>query len=349
MKKHNVILLVVFCFLILFSCNEPETVVTNYVHRDGSVTRLIEMRSTEKKFDVCNVQVPYDSTWQIKDTIEIPENGKDTVWVRKAEKAFISIDELNHDYIHDSSHNAAFRRSASFKKEFKWFHTTYRFSEKVDRIMEFGLPLNDFLTEDEMKFFYSPGYAFDEPEDSPDSLHIRKMKEAVESNIETWIEKSLISEWIGQFGKIAGEGAGPVVNELKARETEIFDDLTNEYNEKFDSLWDAGILQKKYMGSGNAEKFKDMADSALKITASSVSLEFGEYTLKTVMPGQMVATNGYIDSSGVVLWPVISDYIITEPYEMWTESRVTNVWAWVLSGFFLLFVITGVIIKQKKG
>ena len=36
--------------IMIASCNEPETVVTNYVHPDGSVTRKIEMRNKENRF-----------------------------------------------------------------------------------------------------------------------------------------------------------------------------------------------------------------------------------------------------------------------------------------------------------
>ncbi len=35
----------------MVSCDEPETVVTNIVHPDGSVTRKIEMRNSKNKFE----------------------------------------------------------------------------------------------------------------------------------------------------------------------------------------------------------------------------------------------------------------------------------------------------------
>ncbi len=42
------------------------------------------------------------------------------------------------------------------------------------------------------------------------------------------------------------------------------------------------------------------------------------------MPGKLIGTNGFIDSSQVLLWPVKSDYFITEQYEMWAESKIPN-------------------------
>ena len=55
--------------------------------------------------------------------------------------------------------------------------------------------------------------------------------------------------------------------------------------------------------------------------------------------GQMVL----LTAVSILLWPVKSDYFFTEPYEMWAESKTTNTWAWIVSGIFLGFVITGVI------
>ena len=33
---------------------------------------------------------------------------------------------------------------------------------------------------------------------------------------------------------------------------------------------------------------------------------------------------------------------------MWAESKTPNAWAWIVSGFFLGFVITGVIVRVIK-
>ena len=55
------------------------------------------------------------------------------------------------------------------------------------------------------------------------------------------------------------------------------------------------------------------------------------------MPGNLTGTNGFIDSSRILLWPVKSDFFLTQKYEMWAESKVPNTWAWVVSGLFVVF------------
>ena len=108
------------------SCDEPETVVTNIVHADGSVTRRIEMKNLENKFEVSDLQVPFDSTWTIRDSLEINKEG-DTIWVKRAEKLFASVDEINRTYFSDSGANKEIKRHAEFRKKFRWFNTEYRF------------------------------------------------------------------------------------------------------------------------------------------------------------------------------------------------------------------------------
>jgi hypothetical protein len=39
---------------------------------------------------------------------------------------------------------------------------------------------------------------------------------------------------------------------------------------------------------------------------------------------------------------------MTEQYDMWAESKITNLWAWIASGLFLAFVFTGVIMRVIK-
>jgi len=136
---------------------------------------------------------------------------------------------------------------------------------------------------------------------------------------------------------------------LKAREAEL-EQIIAENDKKFDSLWANGVILKKFIGETNALRYKSEADSAMKLAESIIFNDFKDYSLRIVMPGKLIGTNGFSDSSQILLWPVNSDYFLTEPYEMWAESKIPNRWAWIVSGLFLVFVVTGVIIRViKKG
>jgi hypothetical protein len=134
---------------------------------------------------------------------------------------------------------------------------------------------------------------------------------------------------------------------LKAREDE-FVKIVEGSGDKFDSLWTNGILLKEFIGEANALKYKVEADSAIEIVTENVLFDFSDYTQRIIMPGKVIGTNGFIDSTKVLLWPVKSDFFLTQQYEMWAESKTPNRWTWIVSGIFLVFVLAGIIFRMIK-
>jgi hypothetical protein len=346
MKNKAIKSVFVALLVMLFSCDEPETIVTNTVHPDGSVTRHIEMRSMKNNFTPSVLQVPFDSTWIINDTIIIGEK-RDTTWIKTAEKLFKNVDEINQSYRTDKGVNKDAPRSASFIKKFRWFNTVYRYSESVDKKMLYGYPVRDFLNKDELTYFYSPGSMKSEMQNGPDSLKYRALEDTINKITDKWTEKSLVSEWIGEFSRLtAGKGNNDISKEsLKLREDDFVKIIHKYEGDNFDSIWAKGTILKEMIGEKNAEKYKTEADTSIAIITRIIVADFKEYSVKIIMPGKVVGTNGFIDKTDHLLWPVKSDYYLTEKYEMWAESKMVNRWAWIITGVFILFVITGLILR----
>jgi len=348
MNNRSLKLVVSFILVMIISCDEPETVVTNIVHPDGSVTRKIEMRNMENKFKIADIQVPFDSTWIVRDSLEISDKG-DTTWVKRAEKIFANSDEINKAYLADSGNNNEISRRAEFSKKFKWFNTEYRFAEILDKELSNGYPVAEFLNEEELKWFYSPDYVIQEKLDGPDSLKYKAFNDTVLKKTDRWELKCLISEWIVPFVKLTGGNAGEslTLESLKKREDD-FIRLASIYDEKFDSLWENGIILNEFIGEDNARKFKTEADSALNLATERFFFNFHNYSVRIIMPGKLTGTSGFIDSIGIMRWPVRSEFFMTQPYEMWAESKTSNKWTWFVSGIFILFVISGIIFRTMK-
>jgi hypothetical protein len=334
--------------MMFASCDEPETVVTNIVNSDGSVTRKIEMRNSENKFKKSEIQVPFDSTWVVTDTCEINDKG-DTTWIKSAVKLFKNVDEINLAYRNDSGANKMISRQATFKKTFKWFNTEYRFSEKIDQKISEGYPIGDFLNEEELLFFYSPAYVKEAKMNGNDSLKFKAIHDSVDRKTETWTTKILVSEWINEFSKLVGEkdGVQLALDSLKSHEDELVE-LIQFNEEEFDSLWSNGTILKKYLGDIKYQKYIAEADTIFEKVIEQLWLDFSSYTVRIEMPGNVIGNNGFIDSGKSLLWPVRSDFFLTETYEMWAKSKTTNRWAWIVSGLFLVFVLTGVLIRVIK-
>lgn len=350
MKSKNLKLVIAFILVMIASCDEPETIVTDIIHPDGSITRKIEMKNTKNEFKPSELQVPFDSTWKVRDSLEI-HNTKDTVWVKRAEKLYRNMDELNNTYASDSSYNRNAKRRTELRKRFLWFNTQYRFAEIIEKHLSFGYPVSQFLNKEETDFFYSPDEINSKKEQGPDSLKIKALKDTVSKKTDRWVVKCLVAGWIDEFSKLTGgKGDNEISFEnLKKREDE-FVHTANFLDNKFDSLWKAGVVLKDLIGESNAVRFKTEADSAMNLVTKSLFMDFRDYTQRIVMPGTIIGTNGFLDSTKVLFWPVKSDYFLTQPYEMYAESKVSNTWAWVISGVFLLFVLAGIIFRTiKKG
>jgi hypothetical protein len=346
MNRKSLKIIVTFIFAMIVSCDEPVTVVTNIVHPDGSVTRRIEMKNTENKFKV--YQVPFDDTWIVKDSLEFDKKG-DTTWVKRAEKLFKDVNEINSCYMADTGINKTASRRAEFSRKFRWFNTEYRFAEKIDKKMIYGYPVSDFLNPEELSWFYAPASVTDEKKEGSDSLKFRALADTVSKKTDKWAYKDLVSEWIGTFSKLAERKAEKDMSfeALKAREDE-FVKIVEGGSDKIDSLWKTGTLLKEFIGEANALKYKTEADSAIEIVAENCFFDFKDYTHKIIMPGKVIGTNGFMDSTNILMWPVKSDYFLTQQYEMWAESKVPNIWAWIVSGAFLLFVMAGILYRIIK-
>jgi hypothetical protein len=118
----------------------------------------------------------------------------------------------------------------------------------------------------------------------------------------------------------------------------------------FDSLWTGGVILKRLIGEDNALKYRTEADSSVEKVMDDLFFSFKQYTVKISMPGKLTGTNGFSDSSQLLLWPVKSDFFLTEQYVMWAESKVPNKWTWIVSGSFIIFVIAGIVFRKiKKG
>lgn len=347
-KLHK--LFITMILLLIVSCNEPETVVFNYIHPDGTITRKIEMRSSVNNFEPDILSVPFDSTWSIRDSIEISDKN-DTTWVKRAEKLFANVDEINHLYNIDSGNNKGVSRNAIFKRKFRWFNSEYRFSEKIDNQMKFGYPIRDFLNDEELQYFYTPDFIKLQNSLGPDSLKYMILEDSVDVKTERWLTKSLVSEWIGEFSGILQEKGEQHISieSLKSNEDAMVY-LIENYSEKFDSLWDNGILLKRIIGESDALKYRAEADSVIDLVTDKILLDFKDYSIRIVMPGKLTGTNGFIDSTSLLFWTVKSEYFMTEPYEMWAESKNPNLWAWIITSIFILFVSTGIVLRViKKG
>jgi len=368
--------------MLLFSC-DLETHVINTVHEDGSVTRKVIMKGDkESVFDPELYRVPVDSTWNIKETFEVGENN-DTTWLLTAEKWFAGVQEINRGYEADSGINSSLERSVSFEKRFRWFTTVFRFTERVESILEVEFPVSGFMSREELEYFYMPDRAWQSLLGGPDSTFYREQEERIDSVTEVWMWTGFVRQWIDLFYTRCGADPRLEISreEMMALDSLFVRQLVEDENsgeendsdragmnikssteeaegeegaeEAEDDL--AGVIVP-VLGRGFYEKFRSEIDSAGSelegMFEAYIATE--EYDVEIRMPGRIIASNGYavtdVDTinAGNILWMVSSEYFLTQPYEIWVESQVSNYWAWIVTAIFLACLVTGLVAKGRK-
>lgn len=389
MKKKVKLSFVILSMIMLFSC-DYETHVINTVHEDGSITRkVIVINDTEREFKPKNFRVPIDSTWQTNITVDVNDQN-DSTWTLTAEKHFASVDEINEEYKADNGSNKALQRAADFSRKFKWFTTVFRYTETIEKSLTTTCPISDFLTEEELKFFYLPDNVKSDLRNGSDSLVYEVLSDTIDVKSEIWMWTSLVRQWIDIFYDRFGDHPDLALDKevMSSKESEFVHQIIyldqSEKKEDEEALRiieeaedeevvkvleeqidkeaaeeeadDIEYIVTSVLGRQFYSIFKTEIDSAMSVLESMTESFFSvdNYGMEIRMPGRIIATNGYADTdpdnggSGGILWTVKGEYFLTEQYAMWAESRINNYWTWIVTAIFVLFVITGIVIRSKK-
>lgn len=340
--KRRIIITCTLIFIFLASCGGPDALVINTVNQDGSVDRKIILTWDKEDFDLYDCQVPVDSTWIIERKIDISEKG-DTTFTLTAEKHFESVEMINEDYSEYGGPNSRLKREAIFISRFRWFNTIYYFEEKIGNVID-GYPPELYFTPEELNIFYMPEGMIEELAEGEDSVRIKEIVDLVDEKKEDWLLASLLKASFNQIAEFSEMSIGePIdIELLRSKEdhfTEIVSDFDGDESEIVDTI----------MGRGYYAKHKTIIDTALTVVEDKFDIAFDtdNYLVQTVMPGKLMATNGYIDSDSNILWKVDGDCVLSSEYRMWAESSVPNRWAWIVSIMFVLFVITGLLSRRR--
>ncbi|MBM3419856.1 MAG: hypothetical protein FJY11_01845 [Bacteroidetes bacterium] len=344
MKKVKLIAVLIL-LLPLQGCDEPETIVTNIVHPDGSVTRRIEMRTSKREFDPEEYRVPVDSTWKLTYSTEVSDEG-DTTRVLVAEKLFPDAESISAEYAGGIGINAASVRSAYFSKSFRWFTTSYRFTEQVRRIMPHGYPIRNFLSNEEVEFLMLPNSVATDLKEGADSTFYTALSDSVDSHVELWLVRGLVNSWSQLAGKMLKDSGA---DEKFVEEFYGYEEKFTAYLEPFGSDIDSVLIA--ILGEETVNRYGSIFSAAEDSIDKSMELfwQFCGYTVKTIMPGTLKDCNGYISASGEVAWQVRPELFFFEDYTLWAESHRENRWAWYVSGGFVLIVVAGIVLRKLRG
>lgn len=246
-------------------------------------------------------------------------------------------------------------RSAHFSRRFKWFTTEFRYSENVESALEVNCPLSDFLTEEELNFINLPTGIQDDLKNGPDSASYNRMNDLIENKMGEWFYTCEMRQWIDIFQELYGKDPRMKMSRksMQSREPLLVGYLM-ENEDLFEKLFEESITPDSLFIDIFGEEFfiefrEEIGHTFFILHEMSQPVWFSDkYELEISMPGRIMATNGYAKTESEegpgtgIPFTVAPEQFLTKNLECWVVSRVNNYLIWIITGFFIMIVIAGV-------
>jgi len=322
--------------LLLSGCLENEYKVTTAISTEGSCERVITVRREKKTLPNAAFPVPTDSTWQCEWTLakKVDSTTKEADNVYTARKRFADFDALTREYPaqHDSTR---FSISVNIQKKFRWFYSYYDYTETYARFDPLHVPVQPsaFMTEEELRQFMSS--------EVPDSTLQRKWNRWEQRNMMEWAFGLLIEAVRRQNDPGLPVG---IFEQNKEHLIALLEDDTTKGSKRQDfadkTVSDmAGLLRLRAEAVRllvpDLDSIGSQALKRMEITDNAK----GKYTNSVVMPGVIIATNAGEVRGTTVVWRFTHEHLALMDYAMNAESRVVNLWAFILTAFVVIIAI----------
>jgi len=333
MKNNFVITLLILILTLFFSGCKKEYKTKTVIHEDGSCERTVNVISDDKSVDIKELKFPVPTKgkngWIIK---EEENNGDTSKYVYTAYKKFAQVDEINKEYNDKSKYGV----EVSLDKKFRWFYTFMEYKETYKKYFPFNnIVLNEYLSADEYQK-YKNG----------DTSKVLKDK------MDEFLMKNLLAEfWKKLKDSLNIKHPGIISYEsVYAKKDEIENWLKSNVKIFIDHELDPAPLGKILQISVVKPIF-DIFSSIIE----SISKKFfeivtdgGDFTNKVVMPGIITASNSNSIKGNEAEWKLDVNKFCFDDFSMTVESRVTNVWAFIVTGIVVTVLLVLLIIPGLK-
>jgi hypothetical protein len=346
MKKNRVAVSVTAMVFLLSIPSCLEYNVKTEVAPDGSSKRTITVGKLDRMtLPQTAFPVPVSGrSWDIQ-IKELPE-GKQTKYEYTARKEFRSPEELEQEYAHTPD-TAYMEVKVSLKKRFEWFYTYFDYQESYHLRYPFSaIPITNVLTQEEInRFLYS---RMETVEDS-----------VLDARVTNWDRENKNDELFQLLKKVFEQSSDPqlsVVRLMKNKQRVI-------------SLLDVKEDSAKNVRNPDPVDFVlKCLEEALRTKAvyklrNEVAVALAEHDKKNhvlnravgvyqniiQLPGLLLSANSEEIEGNAVQWSVRDNQLKVGTFVMKARSRVTNTWAFALTGIVGLIVVIIVVRTMLKG
>ena len=361
--------------LIMAACKNKDDRMLTVINEDGTCSREYTFHSTQQRLGI-PPEEDYDSivdkTWErswsvlgadsVRYPVPLTEAQLDSMQALDlsqplgnllmvhAKKDYKSVEEMSAQiYRAERSHLVkaeGFKASSKLEKRFKWFYTDYTFTETFayEDSTLFPIPLSQFLSADTVSFWFTGQPNLTQSLSGAES---KEMLDNIEKKISQWSN----ANWFYEMCNVIIENYDKVENPPVSKE---------RFTCVRDSLVILPCVLNANEGDGMKENITAQIDKAFPSDAYTQFLRsyeggLGQYgqllsfdtSYDLVMPGRVLdAGMGQYDGD-VIHYRLGGDQMIPGDYTIIATSRVTNIWAFIVTILVIILAIGSFCYRRK--
>ena len=376
MKTNIKIIAAMMLVLIMASCKNKDDRMLTVINADGTCSREYTFHSTQQWLSI-PPEEDYDSivdkTWErswsvlgadsvhypvplteaLLDSMQAQDLSKPlgNMLMVHVKKDYKSVEEMSAQiYRAERSHLVkveGIKASSQLEKHFKWFYTDYTFTETFanEDSTLFPIPLSQFLSADTASFWFAG-----QPDltRSLSGAEMKEMLDGIEKKVSQWSN----ANWFAEICNVISDHYDKVKNPPVSKE-------------RFISICDSLVMLPCVLNPKDSESVEEgVFDLVHDVFQSDVYTEFlqsyegglGQYggllsfgnNYDLVMPGRVLdAGMGEYDGE-VIHYRLGGERMIPGDYTITATSRVTNVWAFIVTILVVLLAIGSFFYRRKS-
>jgi len=332
MKNTILIIGLLVTAMLISSCREIK--VDTIVNKDGSFIRVITVTGDSSDLYKPGLPYPVDLSWETnleKDTTD------DKHYILTYTKKFNNSNELNYEISADSSWKKQLKRSIEINKSFGFFYSYITYNELICAANPFTeLDYKDYLTSEDMLWLTGKKLALN----SADSTKIKD----VEDKAEDFIQKSFTAGILSLLRNGIEEMGNPEIStslvdnykdSIQNKVTEWDYDSVDQFVDYFARITDKAELKKI-----KKIEYKRLSEIDKEVKLLFKIFEMEDYTVTVELPGLLTSTNSSSVVGNKAHWNVSYLSFLFDDYNMVVESRVVNMWMFVVAGIVVMLLLT---------
>ena len=378
MKTNRFFIIVAAAALLLTSCSNDDERMLTIINEDGSCSREMSfhpfqedvMAPLNKTIQTHGLyyNTDWERTWSVMgDSIQhacpmtqqqwdslqnvfSDQNVPDKILMHLT-RQYQNVNEMSDSLTQAVRH--LFKATSSLDKHFKWFYTDYTYKETLaitDIEQIFAVPLDRFVSADSASYWFTG-----EPNLSAGltGAEQKELLDGIEANISHWLNACTMSfvyaHVLGHYSKVKNP---PVSREqfLDLKDSIVMSPAVAKMD-LFDNIGQvSNIIRDFYHSDAFTPLFSDstrwqrLLETKYKSYGKLVTMK---PTLDYVMPGKVIdAGNGVVEGN-VVRYKFSGERLIPHPYDVAITSRVTNVWAFIVTFLVIILAVGSFFYIQK--